>query len=92
MSEDPDRGSVARGVGTAILLHFWQLLIIPLFTLLPLAGLAWLGWSLTQFLYLWPAYLGRHRKGEKETAKGILLVGGLGILLNGACDAILFVR
>ena len=100
------RGSVGRGIGIAIALHFLQLAIIPAATFIaplihtvPASDLGLEGfavsvflWGLTQFLYLGPATWIARRDGKTETMKGILIVAGIGILLNGACDSLLFVR
>jgi hypothetical protein len=98
----PDAGSVGRGVGLGLLLHLLQIVIVPGTTLLagafyprdkePLAaGLLFsaYAWSLTQFLYLGPAAWMAFRRGQRETAKGLLIVGAIGILINGGCDALI---
>jgi cbb3-type cytochrome oxidase subunit 3 len=97
---------VNRGFGIGCLLHLFQLAIIPLiivvtpilyrpqsrgeFAELSSLALALGAWSVTQFLYLGPAAWIFFRRGEKETAKGILIPAALGVLLNGSCDALLF--
>lgn len=96
------QGSVGRGVGLGLLLHLLQIVIVPGTMLLadafyaqdkePLAaGLLFsvYAWSLTQFLYLGPAAWMAFRRGQRETAKGLLIVGAIGILINGACDALI---
>lgn len=102
MPEEPGQrtDSVNFGVGFGILLHLLQLAVIPavialLSTLFPKLGwgafsFSIMGWSVTQFLYMGPAILIARRKGRTETAKGILIVAAIGVLLNGACDALLF--
>lgn len=95
-------GSVAKGVLLGLLLHLFQFLLVPGIEFLfgvfypqdkePLAaGLLFsaYAWSVTQFLYLGPAAWLAFRKGERGTGKGLLIVGGVGVLLNGACDALL---
>ncbi len=93
------KGSVGKGLLLGLLLHFLQFLVVPgiefLFRVFypqdqePLAaGLLFsaYAWSVTQFLYLGPAVWLAFRKGEPETGKGLLIIAGLGVLLNGACD------
>lgn len=96
-------GSVGRGILLGLVLHLFQILLVPgiviLFDLfyphgeLPdLAGLlcSLYAWSVTQFLYLGPAAWLEFRKGNSETGKGILLVAAVGVLINGTCDALFF--
>jgi hypothetical protein len=86
------RNSVAIGVGLGVLLHSCQIVIVPLLSVVipELFVFALMAWSLTQFLYLVPAIVIARRAGRNETAKGLILVAAIGILLNGACDALLF--
>ena len=95
-------GSVGRGVLLGLLLHLLQFLVIPGTTFLfgvfypqdkqPFfAGLLFssFAWSVTQFLYLGPAAWLAYRKGQRETGKGLLIVAAVGVLINGACDALI---
>ncbi len=59
----------AGGVVVSLLVGFW-----PLFA-----------FGLIQGLWVIPIYLHYRRKGETETAKGLLLVAGLVFLLNAGC-------
>ena len=96
-------GSVRRGVLLGLVLHLFQILLVPGIVILfdmfyphdqlpDLAGLlcSFYAWSVTQFLYLGPAAWLAFRKGDSETGKGILLVGAVGVLINGTCDALFF--
>jgi hypothetical protein len=95
-------GSVGRGVFLGLVLHLFQILLVPAVAILfglfyphdqpGLAGLlfSFYAWSVTQFLYLGPATWLAFRKGDSETGKGILLVGAVGVLINGTCDALFF--
>jgi hypothetical protein len=96
-------GSVGRGVFLGLVLHLFQILVVPvIFVLFSIfnpdqqePGLAGLllciyAWSVTQFLYLGPAAWLAYRKGQRETGKGLLIVAAVGILINGACDASFF--
>jgi hypothetical protein len=82
------KNSVSFGVGQGVLLHLCQVLIVPILSLVPMGfGVALMAWSLTQFLYMGPAIIMARRAGHKETAKGLVMVAAIGVLLNGACDA-----
>ena len=96
-------GSVGLGVLLGLLLHLMQFLVVPGITFLfdvfyppakePRAAgflFSFYAWSVTQFLYLGPAAWLAYRKGQRETGKGLLLVAAVGVLINGACDALFF--
>jgi hypothetical protein len=85
-------GSVGVGIVFGLLLHLLQLLVVPGITVFYNPGLlfAAYAWGLTQFLYLGPAIWLAYRFGQRETANGLLIVAGVGVLLNGACDALIF--
>jgi hypothetical protein len=98
-----ERDSVSHGVNQGILLHLFQILLVPIFSFtiplfystkgdLGLTGFVFAlsAWSLTQFLYIGPAIAIAYRSGSKATAKGLILVASIGILLNGACDALIW--
>jgi len=93
-------GSVKTGVLRGLSLHLFQGLLVPAIIFLfglfyphdkepLLAGfiVSAYAWGVTQFLYLGPAAWLAFRKGERETGKGLLILAGIGVLLNGACDA-----
>ncbi len=82
--------SVTAGALYACPLHFFQIIIIVLSFLLPaLARYSISAWSLTQFFYLGPAIWFATRGGQRQKAKGIWIVAGIGVLLNGGCDYLL---
>jgi hypothetical protein len=96
-------GSVGRGVFLGVVLHLFQILVVPVILVLfsifypaskepGAAGLLFCvtAWSATQFLYIGPAAWLAFRKGLPETGKGILIVAAVGVLINGACDASFF--
>ena len=73
------------GVGRGVLLAMgWQVLAIILS-----APLMFLGWGLIQWLALIPVYLNRKRKGYPLAAKGVLIAGFVGVLLNAGCAALI---
>ena len=59
----------AAGVVVSMLVGFW-----------PLIGI-----GLVQALWVLPVWGSLRRKGQNETAKGVLLAAGLVFLLNAAC-------
>jgi hypothetical protein len=81
-------GSVAKGIGTGafltlggIGLGFWLAVIgdgRP-------GGIVLLWIGVAQLLWMLPAYVVYRRRGETETAKGLLIVTGLVFLLNASC-------
>lgn len=94
------KGSVTTGILRGLSLHVFQILLVPAIVFLfglfypqdkePLAAgqfFSIYAWGVTQFLYLGPAAWLAFRKGERETGKGLLILAGVGVLLNGACDA-----
>lgn len=44
-----------------------------------------LGIGVAQVLWILPAFLYFQRRGQRETAKGILIVAGICLLLNASC-------
>jgi hypothetical protein len=44
-----------------------------------------LGFGVVQFAWLLPLYLHFQKRGQFETAKGILIGGGIAFLLNAGC-------
>jgi len=92
--------SVDSGIKTAILLHSFQIIVIPVLIFgVPavfqersgLVGLffALWGWGVTRLVYMIPAAWRAWRHGHTETAKGIMIVAGAGFLLNALCVAVL---
>ena len=51
---------------------------------------ALLGWGLTQWIGLVPLILHQRGKGRPKTMYGLLIAGGIGLLLNSACDGLVF--
>lgn len=66
-----------KGVGWALL---WQLgaiiLSIPTFFTV---------WGVLQWFALVPLYIKWRRRGYRQATKGVLIVGFVGLLLNGTC-------
>ncbi len=91
------RNSAGWGAGAACMLHLlqWPMLGVSCgIAMQPPAGASWpwyafMAWGATQFLYLGPLLWWLKRKGFHQAMKGVLIVAGIGILLNGACDALM---
>ena len=90
------RGSVWSGLGLTLMLHF--VIQVPtvfilgysvsgeralILTFLPLMYI-----GLSQLVYMIPAILVARRKGETETAKGLIIGASLTFLLNAACTGL----
>ena len=90
------RGSTASGMGVALSLHLLQIFIGPAVATagshFPRYGaiVALYGWWATEFIYLAPAAAHYYNRGKFSTVKGILIVAGLGILLNSGCNVLFF--
>lgn len=79
------RGKVWKGLAIALVL---TILGLPATLLvLPIVGerRAPVGFSLVQLLWLVPTILHYRKSGERETVKGLMIVGGLVFLLNAYC-------
>ena len=83
--------SVASGVGIALLCQF-AVILCGFFTLfVPIFGVIVVASSgLSQWLILLPLYLRYRGNGRPLRAKGILITGCIGFLLNAGCDALIF--
>src|SRR5260370_29363895 len=78
----PRQDSVGKGVLRAL---GWQLGAIVLS-----APLFFTCWVLIQWFALVPVYISRRRKGYPLMAKGVLISGFAGVLLNVVCAAFIF--
>jgi hypothetical protein len=80
------KGSVGRGIGIGVVLTLMGLAAMIIFLLPILAGiLVAIGIGLVQLLWILPAILHYRVRGETETVKGLIIVGGLIFLLNVPC-------
>jgi len=73
----PIRDSIGQGVFPALL---WQL-----GSIIVSAPLFFSCWGLIQWCALIPLYRRRKRQGYPLAAKGVLIVGFIGLLLNATC-------
>jgi hypothetical protein len=76
----PSDDSIGKGVLYAIL---WQIGAIILS-----APLMFTVWGLIQWLALVPVYIHLKKRSNRLAAKGLLITGFVGMLLNGACAAL----
>ncbi len=95
---EQSKGSIWAGLGLTLLFHFVvqaSLLFIlgtivtgergPELGILPVMYI-----GLSQLVYMIPAIWIARRKGETETAKGLIIGASLTFLLNAACNGLLF--
>jgi ABC-type phosphate transport system auxiliary subunit len=80
-----DPGSIWQGIalgGTwnACALAAGVILIVALIGIFIVAG-----FGLVQYFWILPLYEKYNRRGETETAKGILIASGITVLLSAAC-------
>lgn len=76
-----DRDSIGRGFLLAVILQIGIVIItIPV--------MVFLIWGVTEWAALLPFYFRFRRKGQVLTAKGILIAGFIGILLNATCAVV----
>jgi hypothetical protein len=80
------KGSIGTGIGIGVVLTLMGLAAM-IFLLLPILNgiLVAVGIGLVQLLWMVPAILHYRGRGETETVKGLMIVGGLVALLNASC-------
>ena len=78
------RGNVGKGVALAVVL---TILGVPALLVLPIVGetRATVGFGLVQLFWLVPTILHDRKSDERETVKGLMIVGGSVFLLNAYC-------
>jgi hypothetical protein len=94
---EQSKGSIRSGLAITLVLHVLGQLVLglialaiptgdgPSLTLLPLFFL-----GLSQLLYMIPAILLLLRRGDSETARGMIIGAGLTFLLNATCSGLFF--
>jgi hypothetical protein len=60
------------------------LTVLGMVVLLPI-GVILVGIGIVQLLWMLPAWLIYRRRGQAETAKGILIIAGVVFMLNASC-------
>ena len=97
---EPSKGSIWAGLGLTLLFHF-VVLVSLLFILgtivsgergleLGILPVKYIG--LSQLVYMIPAIWIARRKGETETAKGLIIGASITFLLNAACNGLVFLN
>jgi len=89
--EEPVRsnGSIARGLGIGALLTLaGAVASLPLMVVY-IGFVTLFGIGLEQLIWMIPAYRRYKKRGETETAKGLLIIAGLVFLLNASCWGVL---
>jgi len=89
--EEPVRsnGSIARGLGIGALLTLaGAVASLPLMVVY-IGFVTLFGIGLAQLIWMIPAYRRYKKRGETETAKGLLIIAGLVFLLNASCWGVL---
>ncbi len=98
---EQSKGSVRAGLVLTLALHVLGQVVMSLIVLavanrrdsdegLYLAILPVMYIGLSQLVYLMPAILIFRRRGDTETAKGLVIGASLTFLLNAACNGLLF--
>jgi hypothetical protein len=97
---EQSKGSIWAGLGLTLLFHF-VVQVSTLFILgtivtgergLELSLLPVMYIGLSQLVYMIPAIWIARRKGETETAKGLIIGASLTFLLNAACNELAFLN
>jgi len=83
------RGTVGRGVGIGALLTLGGIVASGVLMVVYIGFAMLFGIGLAQLMWIIPAYLRYKKRGETETAKGILIAAGLVFLLNASCWGVL---
>ena len=89
--EEPVRsnGSIARGLGIGALLTLGGAVASLPLMVVYIGFVTLFGIGLAQLIWMMPAYRRYKKRGETETAKGLLIVAGLVFLLNASCWGVL---
>ena len=78
------QGSFIKGFGIGAAMTVGGVLLSILVGFWPLFGI-----GVVQALWIVPVWLSFRRRGESESAKGVLLAAGITFLLNAACWGVL---
>ena len=84
---EPDCGKVSKGVVLCVsfgLVVAWILIV----SVVLVGGLVLLG--AVQLVYVLPMIWFYRRRGETETVKGVIIAAGIFLLLNAACDGLIY--
>jgi hypothetical protein len=78
-------GSIARGIGIGALLTLGGAVASLLLMVIAIGFVLFFGIGLAQLTWMIPAYRRYTKRGETETAKGLLIIAGIVFLLNASC-------
>ena len=97
---EQSRGSIGAGLGLTLVFHIVAL--VAIFLILPMIVTGELGLELSikllmymglfQLVYMIPAILISRRRGETETAKGLIIGASVTFLLSATCDGLFFLN
>jgi hypothetical protein len=97
---EQSRGSIAAGLGLTLVFHMGAL--VAIFFILPMIATGEPGLELTinllmymgllQLVYMIPAILISRRRGEIETAKGLIIGASVTFLLSATCNGLFFLN
>jgi hypothetical protein len=80
-----DPGSIWQGIALGGTWNICALGIGILTILIAIGAVVIAGFGIVQYAWISPLYLRYKRRGETETAKGILIASGITVLLSAAC-------
>jgi hypothetical protein len=99
VDEQPNPGSFVRGLGLTLALNLLVAVVLCFGILgtdgtgnLPLSTITFYSFryiGALQILYVLPFWIRSRRKGESDTANGIVVAACVTVLLNGLCNVIL---
>jgi hypothetical protein len=82
-------GSLGRGIGMGALFTLAGVVGSGILMAAIIGFVLLFGIGVCQAIWMVPAYLHYKRRGETETAKGILIVAGIVFMLNATCWGVL---
>ena len=80
----PAVGSIGKGMLLGAGLSIMG--VLAMFIFLP----AIIAFGVLQYIWIMPVYVMYRHRGEPETAKGVLIVSGIVLLLSAACWGLMF--
>lgn len=78
-------GSIARGLGIGALLTLAGAVGSLILMAAIIGFVLFFGIGLAQLIWMIPAYRRYTKRGETETAKGLIIIAGIVFLLNASC-------
>ncbi len=81
----PGKGSVVRGIAIAAGLNIGAAIVGAITMMIGIGFVILLGIGIVQLAWILPLYFSFRKRGETETAKGVLIGAGITFLLNAGC-------